>query len=31
MIKFYVTQVKMGKITFENIPERWQFEVNEML
>lgn len=24
MVKFYVTQIKLGKITIEQVPERWR-------
>ena len=31
MVKFYVTQIKLGKITVENIPEMWQDSVTEAM
>jgi len=31
MVKFYVMQIKLGKITAENVPERFRAQVEEML
>lgn len=31
MVKFYVLQIKMGKITMENVPERWREAVAALL
>ncbi len=31
MVKFYVLQIKLGKITIDDVPERWREKVqNEM-
>ena len=31
MVKFYVLQIKMGKITLEDIPTKWKSKVEEEL
>lgn len=31
MVKFYVLQIKLGKITLEDVPERWREEVKKHL
>lgn len=31
MIKFYVNRIKQGKMTLENVPEKWREEVREAL
>lgn len=31
MVKFYYLQVKMGKITIDDVPERYRDKVKEML
>ena len=31
MVKFYVLQIKMEKMTLENVPERFKAAVEEML
>ncbi len=31
MVKFYVTQIKLGKITLENVPEKWRSQVEEAI
>lgn len=31
MIKFYVLQIKLGKITIDDVPERWRDAVIEAL
>lgn len=31
MVKFYVLQIKMGRIKLENVPERWKEKVEEAL
>lgn len=31
MVKFYYLQVKMGKITIDDVPERYRDKVQEML
>ena len=31
MIKFYVLQIKLGKITLEDVPTRWRSDVAAML
>lgn len=31
MVKFYVLQVKMGKITLEDVPERYRADVEKEL
>lgn len=31
MIKFYILQIKLGKITIEDVPEKWRKEVEEQL
>lgn len=31
MVKFYVLQIKLGKITIDDVPERWREKAqNEM-
>lgn len=27
MVKFYITQIKLGKITLEQVPEKWREQV----
>ena len=31
MVKFYVTQIKLGKITLADVPERWRGTVEKAL
>lgn len=31
MIKFYVQRIKQGKMTLEEVPEKWREAVQEML
>lgn len=31
MVKFYVLQIKMGRIKLEDVPERWREKVEEEL
>ncbi len=31
MVKFYYLQVKMGKITIDDVPEKYRDKVQEML
>lgn len=31
MVKFYVTQIKMKRITLEQVPIRWRSQVEEAL
>lgn len=31
MVKFYVTQIKLGKITLEDVPEKWRSQVEALL
>lgn len=31
MVKFYVRQIKAGKMTLEDVPERWREAVREAL
>lgn len=31
MINFYVNRIKMGKITIDDVPERWREVVREKL
>ena len=31
MVKFYVLQIKMGKMTLENVPAKFKSAVEEML
>ena len=31
MVKFYVRQIKAGKMTLEDVPERWRAAVQAML
>lgn len=31
MIKFFVVQIRLGKITLEQVPEKWRARVEEML
>lgn len=31
MAKFYLTQIRLGKIGVEDVPERWRSEVEELL
>lgn len=31
MVKFYVMQIKLGKMTLDDVPERWRSQVEEAL
>lgn len=31
MIKFYALQIKLGKITIDDVPERWREAVEEYM
>lgn len=31
MIKFYVDRIKKGKLTIEQVPEKWRFEVQKAI
>ena len=31
MVRFYVLQVKLGKISIDDVPERWREQVEKML
>lgn len=31
MVKFYVLQIKMGRIKLEDVPERWRKKVEQEL
>lgn len=31
MINFYVNRIKMGKITIDDVPERWRESVREKI
>lgn len=31
MVKFYVTQIKLGKITIDDVPEKWREEVRKLI
>ena len=31
MIKFFVIQIRLGKITLEQVPEKWRARVEEAL
>lgn len=31
MVKFFVIQIKLGKITIDNVPEKYREAVREML
>ena len=31
MIKFFVVQIRLGRITLEQVPEKWRARVEEML
>lgn len=31
MAKFYMIRIKMGKMTLEQVPERWREEVRNLL
>lgn len=31
MVKFYVTQIKLGKITLADVPEKWRSQVEALL
>lgn len=31
MIKFFLTQIRLGRITLEQVPEKWRARVEEML
>lgn len=31
MVKFYVLQIKLGKITFEDVPVKWREQVETEL
>jgi hypothetical protein len=29
MVQFYILQIKMGRMTLEDVPERWRAEVEK--
>lgn len=31
MAKFYATQIRMGRITIDDVPQRWRAAVRELL
>lgn len=31
MVKFYVTQIKLGKITLADVPAKWRSQVEALL
>lgn len=31
MVQFYILQIKMGRMTLEDVPERWRAEVKKEL
>lgn len=31
MIKFFVVQIRLGRITLEQVPEKWRARVEEVL
>ena len=31
MVKFYVLQIKLGKITLEDVPQKWRKAVEEAM
>ena len=31
MVKFYLMQIRIGKITIDDVPEKWREEVKNML
>lgn len=31
MIRFYVLQIKLGKITLDDVPDKWRDEVEKQL
>ena len=31
MAKFYVTQIKLGKITIDEVPERWRKATEQLM
>lgn len=31
MVKFYATQIKLGKITIDDVPEKWREEVRKLI
>ena len=31
MVRFYVLQIKLGKITIEDVPEKWRETVREAM
>lgn len=31
MVRFYVLQIKMGKITLEDVPQKWRKAVEEAM
>jgi hypothetical protein len=31
MAKFYYTQIKLGKITIDNVPDKWKEAVKKLL
>ena len=31
MVKFYVTQIKLGNITLADVPEKWRSQVEALL
>ena len=31
MVKFYITQIRLGKITLEQVPEKWRSQVEQAM
>lgn len=31
MIQFYIMQIKLGKLTIEDVPEKWREEVRRLI
>ena len=31
MVKFYLAQIKLGKITIDDVPEKWREEVRKSI
>ncbi len=31
MVNFYITQIRLGKITIEDVPDKWKNKVKEEL
>lgn len=31
MVKFYITQIKLGNITIDDVPEKWREAVSEFI